>query len=147
MKFKLVIDPKGEEEILATVHRETQFIHKLENMVLHYTGRDQIAAYTEDSQKLLSFSDIECIALISGKAYAIDQQGEHYLLRYRLYELEELLPSNFIRINKSALANKDRLERFSVSFNGAVDAVFRCGYRDYVSRRCFAEIKRRFEVS
>jgi len=26
-----------------------------------------------------------------------------------------------------------------------VDAVFKCGYREYVSRRCFAQIKRRFE--
>ena len=30
-------------------------------------------------------------------------------------------------------------------FSGGVDAVFRCGYREYVSRRCFAEIRRRYE--
>ena len=51
----------------------------------------------------------------------------------------------FIRINKSALANEAHLERFTASFNGAVDAVFRSGYREYVSRRCFAEIKRRYD--
>ena len=27
----------------------------------------------------------------------------------------------------------------------SVDAVFKCGYKEYVSRRCFAQIKRRFE--
>ena len=26
-----------------------------------------------------------------------------------------------------------------------LDAVFKCGYREYVSRRCFAQIKRRFD--
>ena len=50
-----------------------------------------------------------------------------------------------MRINKSALANEAHLERFTASFNGAVDAVFRSGYREYVSRRCFAEIKRRYD--
>ena len=60
-------------------------------------------------------------------------------------DLEEKLPSYFIRINKSALANEHRIQRFNTAFNGGVDVVFQCGYRDYVSRRCFAEIRRRYE--
>ena len=95
---------------------------------------------------MLPISDLECITVLDGKTYAIDGKNRRYRLKYRLYELEELLPSGFIRINKSALANEARLERFAVSFNGAVDAVFRCGYREYVSRRCFADIRRRFDV-
>ena len=63
----------------------------------------------------------------------------------RLYEVENLLPGYFIRINKSTLANEARLDRFQVTYAGSVDAVFKCGYTEYVSRRCFAQIKRRFE--
>jgi DNA-binding LytR/AlgR family response regulator len=59
--------------------------------------------------------------------------------------LESILPTYFIRINKSTLANEHRIERFDAAFSGGVDAVFRCGYREYVSRRCFAEIRRRYE--
>ncbi len=146
MKFTLVIDKTKEEEVVATVHRESPLTAKLENMVRSYDGSDRIPGYTEDDMKILLFSDIECITLTGGKTYAIDRKGKRYLLRYRLYELEAMLPSNFIRINKSALANQDHLDRFTASFNGAVDAVFRCGYRDYVSRRCFADIKRRLEA-
>ena len=54
-------------------------------------------------------------------------------------------PSYFIRINKSTLANEHRIVRFDAAFSGGVDAVFRCGYRDYVSRRCFSQIRRRYE--
>ena len=90
-------------------------------------------------------TDIECITVIDGKTYAIDTHNQRYRLKRRLYELEEELPGCFIRINKSALANEKRLERFTASFNGAVDAVFQCGYTEYVSRRCFAKIRRRFE--
>jgi DNA-binding LytR/AlgR family response regulator len=92
----------------------------------------------------LSFSEIECITILNRKVVAIDSSGIRYTLRDRLRELEELLPSYFIRINKSTLANEHRILRFDAAFSGGVDAVFRCGYREYVSRRCFAEIRRRY---
>jgi DNA-binding LytR/AlgR family response regulator len=76
---------------------------------------------------------------------AIDENGRQYRIQERLRELEAVMPSYFIRINKSALANEHRITRFDAVFNGGVDAVFRCGYREYVSRRCFAEIRRRYE--
>ena len=93
----------------------------------------------------LSFSDIECVTVLDRKVVAIDTQGLHYSLRERLRDLEAVLPSYFIRINKSTLANEHRIDRFDAAFSGGVDAVFRCGYREYVSRRCFAEIRRRYE--
>ena len=93
----------------------------------------------------LTFGEIECITVLDGKTCAIDQHGKRYRLKLRLYELEEMLPSCFIRINKSAIANENRLDRFVPTFSGAVDALFKSGYREYVSRRCFAEIKRRYE--
>jgi DNA-binding LytR/AlgR family response regulator len=76
---------------------------------------------------------------------AIDTEGKQYRIHDRLRDLEEILPSYFIRINKSALANEHRILRFDAAFSGGVDAVFACGYREYVSRRCFAEIRRRYE--
>ena len=94
---------------------------------------------------MLSVSEIECITVMEGKTYAIDSKNQRYRLKRRLYELEAELPSSFIRINKSTLANEARLNRFKVTYAGSVDAVFKCGYTEYVSRRCFAQIKRRFE--
>lgn len=145
MKFKLIIDNAKDEEVVATVHARSPLTDQIELLILQHTGADRIAAYTEDGVKMLAFADIECITILEGKTYAIDASNTRYRLKQRLYELEEILPSAFIRINKSTLANENRLERFSASFSGAVDAVFKCGYKEYVSRRCFAEIKRRFD--
>lgn len=144
MKFKLVIDKTKDEEVVATVRERSALTEQIEALVMAYSGSDRIAAYTEDDLKMLPISQIECITILDGKTYAVDVHGKQYRLKQRLYELEEVLPSNFIRINKSAIANEARLECFSASFSGAVDAVFKCGYKEYVSRRCFAEIKRRF---
>lgn len=146
MKFTLIIDKEKDEEVVTTVHERTALTDEIEALVLKYAGADRIPAYTEDDMKMLPFSDIECVTVLDGKTYAIDTKNRRYRLKQRLYELEALLPSSFIRINKSTLANEARLDRFSVTYSGAVDAVFKCGYTEYVSRRCFAQIKRRFDA-
>ncbi len=144
MKFKLIIDKNKEEEIVATVHDRTPLIDEIEALISKHT--DRIPGYTEDDIKMLSISEIECVTVLDGKTYAIDSKNRHYRLKQRLYELEATLPSSFVRINKSTLANENALDRFSVTIAGSVDAVFKCGYTEYVSRRCFAQIKRRFET-
>lgn len=143
MKFRLIIDKEKDEEVVATVHSRSPLIDELEAIISKHT--DRIPGYTEDDIKMLSVSEIECVTVLEGKTYAIDSKNRRYWLKRRLYELEATLPSSFIRINKSTLANERALERFTVTVAGSVDAVFKCGYREYVSRRCFAQIKRRLE--
>ncbi len=145
MQFKLIIDKEKDEEVVATVHNRSALIDEIEALVLKHAGTDRIPGYTEDDIKMLAVSEIECITVLDGKTYAVDSENRQYRLKQRLYELEAQLPSSFIRINKSTLANEACLDRFAVTIAGSVDAVFKCGYREYVSRRCFAQIKRRLE--
>ncbi len=145
MEFKLIIDPQAEESVVVTLHRSCGLADQIQQLVMEYSGNDQLPAFTEDEMKLLCIRDIECITVLDGKTYAIDKNNCRYRLKQRLYELEAQLPASFIRINKSTLANENRLERFTTSFSGAVDAIFQCGYREYVSRRCFSQIKRRYQ--
>ena len=145
MKYKLIIDKDAEEEIIAIVHAPSALTQEIENLVCSYSGSDSIMGYRDDEMRKLPFSEIECITVLDRKVIAIDTSGNHYRISDRLRNLEAVLPSYFIRINKSTLANEHRIARFDAVFSGAVDAVFRCGYREYVSRRCFAEIRRRYE--
>ena len=143
MKFKLIIDNEKEEEVVVTVRKRTALIDEIEALVSKHA--DRLTGYREDDIKMLSVSEIQCVTVLDGKTYAIDSANRQYRLKQRLYELEQQLPSSYIRINKSTLANESALERFTVTVAGSVDAVFKCGHRDYVSRRCFAQIKRRLE--
>ena len=145
MKYKLVIDKEAEEEIVAIVHAPSSLTQQIEDLVCSYSGADSLMGYREDEMRRLAFQDIECITVLDRKVIAIDSCGSHYRLQDRLRDLEAVLPSYFIRINKSTLANEHRIVRFDAVFSGGVDAVFRCGHRDYVSRRCFADIRRRYE--
>ena len=145
MKYKLIIDKNAEEEIIAIVHAPSSLTEQIENLVFSFSGADSIMGHKEDELRRLTFEEIECITILERKVIVIDTCGNHYRIQDRLRDLEEILPSYFIRINKSTLANEHRIERFEAAFSGGVDAVFRCGYREYVSRRCFAEIRRRYE--
>ena len=145
MKYKLIIDKNAEEEIIAVVHAPSSLTQQIEDLVSGYSGFDYLMGYRDDEMRKLPFQEIECITVIDRKVIAIDKEGSRFGLKDRLRDLEGILPSYFIRINKSALANEHRILRFDAVFSGGVDAVFGCGYREYVSRRCFAEIRRRYE--
>ena len=145
MKFRLIIDNTRDEEVVVTAHQRSRLTDQIEELVRQDSGRRQIVAYRDDELVLLSFDKIECITVENGKTCAIDISGKRYRLKQRLYEVEALLPSFFVRINKSAIANEKRLERFVATYSGGVNARFLCGYEEYVSRRCFAVIKRRFD--
>lgn len=145
MKYRLVIDKNAEEEIVVIAHAPSPLTQAIEDVLRDFSGVDFIVGYREEEMRKLSFGEIECITVLDRKVIAIDTKGDHYSLKERLRDLEDILPQYFIRINKSTLANEHRIQRFHTVFSGGVDAVFYCGYKEYVSRRCFAEIKRRYE--
>ena len=145
MKYKLIIDKNAEEEIIAIVHSPSSLTRQIENLVCSFCGSDSIMGHREDELCKLTFEDIECITVLDRKVIAIDKNGSQYRIQDSLRALEDILPSYFIRINKSTLANEHCIVRFDAAFSGGIDAVFKCGYREYVSRRCFAEIRRRYQ--
>ena len=145
MKYELIIDRDAQESVIVTARAPSALTQKIEDLIRTYSGTDSILGSREDELRRLLFSDIECITILDRKVMAIDREGKEYRIQERLRDLEQLLPSYFIRINKSTLANEHRIARFDAGFSGSVDAVFHCGYREYVSRRCFAQIRRRYE--
>jgi DNA-binding LytR/AlgR family response regulator len=144
MKFTLNIDRNCTEEVIANVHERTPLIDEIERMVTQEGTVNQIAGILGDEIKLLTVDEIECFYVEDEKTYASFRDGKKYCIRKRLYEIESTLPSDFIRINKSAIANTKRISRFKVQLSGAVDAQFESGYLEAVSRRCFVELRKRY---
>ena len=67
MKFKIIIDPTKEEEIVATVHAPSGLTEKLQQLVQEYTGADRVAAFLEEDIKMLPFAQIACITVQDGR--------------------------------------------------------------------------------
>ena len=146
MKFRVVIDKDKEEEVVARVREKSSFIDELEAFVMSGRKVDEIAGYTEDDIRMLKIQDIEAFYIENGKTYAAYADQKRYRIKLHLYELETILPENFQKINKSNIANMKHIVCFKTALNGAVDAEFKSGFRDYISRRCFSELKRRYSL-
>jgi DNA-binding LytR/AlgR family response regulator len=142
--FKLFIDKSRAEEVTATVHERTALIDEIERLVLQESITDKIPGYEDDTIVMLPTDSVECFYVENDKTYAHCADKRRYLVKKRLYELEKLLPGNFEKINKSAIANWSRVSKLKAELSGVVDVVFSSGHVDCISRRCFSELRRRY---
>ena len=145
MKFKLIIDKNAEECVTAVCRKRSAIIDQIESIIQNQSNDEGIIGYTDDEFKKIEFENIEVIYVEGGKTFATLDDKRTYRIKLRLYEIENLLPPNFKKLSKSVIGNMKKIDRFSSTFTGAVDAVFKCGRKEFVSRRCLAEIKRRIK--
>ena len=91
MKFRLIIDKDKEEEVVVTAHEDSPLIQQIRVLAESEYGTDRLVAYTEEGIKMLSVSSVECITVLDGKTYAIDQMGQKYRLKDEIYLEDPLL--------------------------------------------------------
>lgn len=91
---------------------------------------------------VLEPDDIVRIYACCGKVIAV-AGGEEYILKIRLYEVEERLDRNsFVRISKSEIINLQKVKCFDLSITGTVCVTMKDGGNYYVSRRYVSKIKK-----
>lgn len=73
---------------------------------------------------------------------ALYTQHAHYATNKRLYELEQHLGSDFLRISKTTLINLKQLDSVEPSFNGTMSLKLRNGCQDYISRKYLPALKK-----
>ena len=142
MKFKLFIKPHAEEIVQAQVHQASTFTDQLADFVKNDGRSGLLTVYNDTDLWQIPFEQITLITIITGETYAITNQIKKYLIRKRLYQLMELVPDNFWQINKSSIANRKQIARFTMDKEAGVNVIFKNGLTDYVSRRCFAKIRK-----
>lgn len=146
MQFKMIIDKEKEEEVLAIVHEKTRLVEEIEALVQEAENRPRSMDTGRTISGCSPSRKSRSVYVEDGKTYARYSDGSRYQLKKRLYEVENILPSDFIRINKSAIANKKKIKRFKTAISGVVDVEFKSGHTEYVSRRCFADLRRRYHL-
>ncbi len=140
MKCTVVIDPSREEEVFIYAHKRTPLIDEIEQLAAEDVS---LIGYDEDRTAYpLKPADVYCFTVQNNKVIAITDT-DSYTVRARLYQLEEMLPNTFVKINQSTIANIRKIQRFRATFGGALQIVFQNGYEDYVSRRQLKFVKER----
>lgn len=143
MKCKIIIDAERDEEIIVYAKKTSALTEAIERL-----AREEDApwiGYGEETIVPLEPKEVACFSVEGGKVYAYLEK-ERFMMKCRLYQLEERLPADFIKINQSCLVNAKKIARFDVSISGALRVVLTNGHSDYVSRRQLKVIKERFGI-
>ncbi len=115
------------------------------NSIMDKLSENNISLLTgtrDGKVEILSPKDIYNIYASNGKVYAITSKGE-YVLRLRLYEVEERLSSmEFVRISNSEIINLKKVKSFDLSITATICAELSNGSTAYVSRRYVSRIKK-----
>lgn len=143
MKCRVILDKTREEEILIYAHQRNELINEIERMCQN--DKKQLVGYLRGDIIKLDICDVYCFALQGGRLYAICE-NERYLIKSRLYNVEEMLDKNFIKINQSSIANINKIKKFEASIGGTLNVIFKNGYIDYVSRRNIKNVKERIGI-
>lgn len=142
MKFKLIIDEHQEESITIVSKKDDPVYEQIRKLI---SSKDSIiVGYYNDEMKIINKEDIYYINC-EDKVY-IYLKNEKYISKKRLYQLEELLDDNFIKINQSSIVNIKYIDKFRVSFSGTLEVVLKNGHTDYISRRQLKSVKERIGI-
>lgn len=142
MDIKIFIDETKKEEILIYTHEKTPLIEEIERLVAENTVG--LVGYTDTEAKKINLLSVNCFISESNKVYALTD--EKLQIKLRLYQLEDLLDENFIKINQSCIANIRQIKKIRATFSGAISVIFNNGYEDYISRRNLKNVKERLGV-
>lgn len=146
MKVNLELDA-NQDDTEVTIHAkeltpEIEYIyHLLQQDSKH---PDQIAGYLDDKAYYLNMNDILFFETDSKQVMAHTTKRA-FLVKYKLYELENLLAGQFMRVSKSTILNLDQIYSLTRSISNC-QVEFYDSYKSvYVSRRYYRELRQRLE--
>lgn len=105
-----------------------------------------LAGYQGEQVQIIPVSRILRIYTEKQKVL-LQTESETLQLKYRLYELEEMLDrERFVRISNSEIVNFDKVKCLDLSLSGTILLRFQNGQTTYVSRRYVSKIKELYHL-
>lgn len=141
MQIEIKIDSNCKEtKVIVVTDQITDKINTLVKKIADETPQ-VLTGFQGEQLEILDQHDIFRIYAANGKVFAVTGHGE-YLLRLRLYELEERLDkTSFVRISNSEIINLKKVKKFDLSYTGTICVSLTDDTVTYVSRRYVAKIK------
>lgn len=145
MQIKLIIDEKIEETEIQ-IHAKT-FTDEIEQIMkfLKSSKTEVIDGYLHQEIYMLKISDIFFVYSEGAKVYFQTDEDE-YESKLKLYEVEEILENDFVRVNKSTLVNISKISFMKMEKIGMMQLVMENGTTAHVSRKYLKNLKKRLGI-
>lgn len=140
MKVNVIVEPDLEEDYVeihvgALSDEVTRLSEFIENRCSVITGIDEY-------ERIVLIDEADIVALhAENKWCRIYTDTANYICRKRLYEIENMLRKDFMRISKSIIVNLQKIENVEAVFNGMLLLRMKNGSKEYVSRTYLPKMK------
>ena len=94
---------------------------------------------------LLDFEDIFMIR-VEDKQNKVYTEDKDYLVKKPLYQIEENLDSNFVRVSKTTIVNLRKIKRVAPSLRGMMFIELKNGLKDNISRKYLSDFKEALDL-
>ena len=94
---------------------------------------------------LLDFEDIFMIR-VEEKQTKVYTENKDYLVKKPLYQIEENLDANFVRVSKATIVNLRKIKRVAPSLRGMMFIELKNGLKDNISRKYLSDFKQALDL-
>lgn len=139
MKVELNIDEKF-KEILVTISTDkiNDEVQELVNYIEY--KEDYLVGIADNQVSVIDISDIIRVFVEDRKVFVVTTKGK-FVVRKKLYEMNNLLTKDFVKISQSEIANIKFIKNLDLSIRGTIVIVYKNSDISYVSRRLLKDFK------
>ena len=147
MKIQIEIDENlMEEEVIIRCAGLNDIVQEVQKAVSEAASGTQTAVFSKGEQEYYFPLSKVLFFETDGNTINVHTADDIYETRYRLYELEEMLPGSFMRISKSAVVNTNRIYSISRGISASGIIQFAHTHKQlYVSRLYLKPLKQKLE--
>lgn len=148
MKVRIEVDENFiEEEVVIRCNVLSRQVQDIQKAVAEITGGTQRLIFNKgETEYYLPLDDILFFETDDGMINA-HTAGEIYQTKYKLYELEEILPGYFMRISKSSILNIQKIFSLTKSISCCIAEFADSPKQVYVSRYYYKPLKEKLGES
>lgn len=150
MKVQLFVS-KDYEEAYAEIYTDviTDNIQKAMLLLESDTSDDDnnsiLAVKNGQDIVLLDFEDIFMIRVEEKQTKVYDENND-FIVKKPLYQIENTLDSDFVRISKSTIVNLRKIKRVAPSLRGMMFIELKNGLKDNISRKYLSDFKEALDL-
>lgn len=131
-----------EDEVLIRCREINDTISKIHRLITDVSKKDKkIVLYQNEKEFYIDVADILFFESDSDRIHA-HTKDEMFSVKYKLYELENLLPGEFVRISKSSIVNVTKIYSITKNITAASLVEFeKTNKKVYASRLYYKNLK------
>jgi len=144
LKLRIELVEEGAEEVIIRCHKMDDTVQKLQAYV-QSLATPSLTFYKGNQEFYLTVEEVLFFETDGEQVYA-HTANDAFRVRYRLYELEEILSRRFVRAAKGLIVNTARIYAINRNLTSSSQVQFVGSHKQvYVSRHYYKELKERMQ--